>query len=212
MDFFKLHLKVRKNGRIHPFGAIQLIYENHPDHEGDFGGSFLWSEELLPFATGGYTAVLCESWVDIRDARGNWKTRIPKESFKYVSVNHGVVVRHGIVEQCGEFGDRWELSHDALRRIEVTKIVPFESVQNCLIPPHFSDAHYLIGKGVQDGERLIVVSFVRDGTQLLFREDGRSVLCVSGLFASMRYWFAGNPPVKIIAMAVVAGLLTESDE
>jgi hypothetical protein len=177
---------VCEKGRILPFGAVRLW---------DIGeiakpSQAVWGEALLPYVGGGYAVTVISGALAVNDIKtGIVVERIAQERLHAVRLQYAKVICVGVLGECGEYDIKVEPTHEDWCSRYVQYGVPYQHAAGGMRTPCFRDDQYVVvGSEWTYDEWFVVVSFSIDDRILVFREDGTSVPCAVGRFASRRYW------------------------
>ena len=154
------------HGRISPYGTIYL-YAPGPwwpktGPRGKTEGSSHWSEQLLPYANGEFTAKVCRASIIVLDKKGQVMKTIPADNFP--SLNHeedkGFVTDTGYILTCK---DKW--LEDALRDAENGK------------KPPYCDNSRFVRVSPQDAGKSVVLLEWEPDRAAVFALDGTRIPC-----------------------------------
>jgi hypothetical protein len=146
---------VRQKGKIFPFGAVR-IYANSEfdDEEDDYGGLWLWSKNLLPFADGKHYAQMANNGLLIFNSGTKKKVKtIPFKALRGVEVEVYFVSVYGYLDDLGDYGMEFDKPMSGKRYFQKVK-----KAADGIRPNSFDNSHFIQVSIRFEGQKVVAIS------------------------------------------------------
>jgi hypothetical protein len=170
--------RVRRNGLIYPFGAIQIYKEHVTDHDTQYGGSMIWHESLVGFGDGNHYAAIEKGDVVIHQKKEGTVMAVlaPEEMFCVERPFIGKVSRNGMIFLADTYQT---MSTREMNDELMDRALPFlENITDVCPLPFKKDDPLLQVLPIFYGQKLTVLHFTNQRHAehtLVFTEKGEAV-------------------------------------
>lgn len=191
------YCKVRRRGKIFPWGAVQILGKQIcDDSENEYDGLIVWSEKLLPFGNNDHFAKISNKKIIVFRRRGRRKMAVIHINDLFTpTVWVSRVARNGYISTVGAVGMMFDPKFRTNQSIEATSKI-LEAAANGVRPPGFDNGSFVQVSPKFHGQDLIEVSFElgshRPYGRLVFTQDGKCVIASVDTPLSYKRWGAEN--------------------
>jgi hypothetical protein len=184
------NLYATRNGAIEPWGAVNVLYKGVTEprgkkHYNDLyflrPGSTLWSEQLLPYGTGKFRAVIGTESVDVVAEDGTVVETIPSELFSDVEVKEMYVWPNGYLQ--------YELSRRKHGTDEWTAAA-LDQAEKGEMPAFCDNLSFTKVDALLAGTVVMVVriGYITGGERIVFTQEGERVPSTTSQPLSAMRW------------------------